>query len=73
MQTERGRRANRQSLDRVIPGIRAAELEAPFRANGWEVIELKYGRRLREAYTLDSGELLRRRRDAMPNERAAPG
>jgi len=25
----------------VIPGIRAAELEAQFRANGWDVIELK--------------------------------
>jgi pyruvate dehydrogenase E1 component len=59
---------NRQSLDRVIPGIRAAELEAQFRTNGWEVIELKYGRRLREAYARDGGELLRRRIDEMPNE-----
>jgi pyruvate dehydrogenase E1 component len=59
---------NRQSLDRVIPGIRAAELEAQFRANGWEVIELKYGRRLREAYALEGGEALRRRIDEMPNE-----
>jgi len=59
---------NRQSLDRVIPGIRAAELEAQFRANGWDVIELKYGRRLREAYGREGGELLRRRIDEMPNE-----
>jgi pyruvate dehydrogenase E1 component len=59
---------NRQSLDRVIPGIRAAELEAQFRVNGWEVIELKYGRRLREAYASEGGEPLRRRIDAMPNE-----
>ena len=59
---------NRQSLDRVIPGIRAAELEAQFAANGWDVIELKYGRRLREAYARDGGELLRRRIDEMPNE-----
>ena len=59
---------NRQSLDRVIPGIRAAELEAQFRTNGWDVIELKYGRRLREAYAREGGELLRRRIDAMPNE-----
>ena len=35
---------NRQSLDRVIPGIRAAELETQFRTNGWDVLELKYGR-----------------------------
>jgi pyruvate dehydrogenase E1 component len=59
---------NRQSLDRVIPGIRAAELEAQFRTNGWEVIELKYGRRLREAYAREGGELLRARIDEMPNE-----
>jgi len=59
---------NRQSLDRVIPGIRAAELEAQFTTSGWEVIELKYGRRLREAFGREHGELLRRRIDEMPNE-----
>jgi pyruvate dehydrogenase E1 component len=59
---------NRQSLDRVIPGIRAAELEAQFASNGWDVIELKYGSRLREAYAREGGDLLRRRIDAMPNE-----
>jgi pyruvate dehydrogenase E1 component len=59
---------NRQSLDRVIPGIRAAELEAQFRTSGWDVIELKYGRRLREAFGREHGELLRRRIDEMPNE-----
>jgi pyruvate dehydrogenase E1 component len=59
---------NRQSLDRVIPGIRAAELEAQFRANGWDVIELKYGRRLRQAFAREGGNLLRRRIDEMPNE-----
>ncbi len=59
---------NRQSLDRVIPGIRAAELEAQFRTSGWDVIELKYGRRLREAFALEHGELLRRCIDGMPNE-----
>ena len=59
---------NRQSLDRVIPGIRAAELEAQFTTSGWEVIELKYGRRLREAFGREHGALLRRRIDEMPNE-----
>jgi pyruvate dehydrogenase E1 component len=59
---------NRQSLDRVIPGIRAAELETQFRANGWDVIELKYGRRLREAFAAEGGGELRRRIDEMPNE-----
>jgi pyruvate dehydrogenase E1 component len=60
---------NRQSLDRVIPGIRAAELETHFRTSGWEVIELKYGRRLRDAFALDGGRELRRGIDDMPNER----
>jgi pyruvate dehydrogenase E1 component len=59
---------NRQSLDRVIPGIRAAELEAHFRTSGWEVIELKYGRRLRAAREQEGGDLLVRQIDAMPNE-----
>jgi pyruvate dehydrogenase E1 component len=59
---------NRQSLDRVVPGIRAAELEQQFAALGWHVLELKYGRRLREAFQLEGGEQLRRRIDEMPNE-----
>jgi pyruvate dehydrogenase E1 component len=59
---------NRQSLDRVVPGIKAHELERHFEAVGWRVLELKYGRRLREAFSLDGGEVLRRRIDEMPNE-----
>ena len=59
---------NRQSLDRVIPGIRAAELEAHFRTSGWHVIELKYGRRLRAARAQEGGEILLRQIDEMPNE-----
>ena len=59
---------NRQSLDRVIPGIRAAELEAHFRTSGWDVIELKYGHRLRAAFEQPGGSLLRQRIDEMPNE-----
>lgn len=58
---------NRQSLDRVVPIIRAHELESQFEAAGWQVLELKYGRRLREAYAKEGGELLRRRIDEMPN------
>jgi pyruvate dehydrogenase E1 component len=59
---------NRQSLDRVVPVIRAAELESQFETAGWRVIELKYGRRLREAFARDGGDLLRRRIDEMPNQ-----
>jgi pyruvate dehydrogenase E1 component len=59
---------NRQSLDRVVPGIRAGEFERHFDAAGWHVLELKYGRRLREAFARPGGSVLRGRIDAMPNE-----
>ena len=59
---------NRQSLDRVVPGIRAAQLKALFRESGWHVIDCKYGRRLQEAFGRPSGEALRRRIDEMDNE-----
>jgi pyruvate dehydrogenase E1 component len=58
---------NRQSLDRVVPEIRTPKLEAMFRANGWHVIEAKYGHLLQEAFAVPNGELLRRAVDVMPN------
>ncbi len=59
---------NRQSLDRIVPGIRAAQLEALFAAGGWQVLEAKYGRRLQAAFARPGGAALRRRIDAMSNE-----
>ena len=59
---------NRQSLDRVVPIIKAHELESQFEASGWQVIELKYGSRLRDAFGREGGDLLRRRIDEMPNQ-----
>jgi pyruvate dehydrogenase E1 component len=59
---------NRQSLDRVVPIIKAIELERQFEAVGWHVVELKYGRRLRAAFARPGGEALRRRIDEMPNQ-----
>src|SRR5262249_10674277 len=59
---------NRQSLDRVVPIIRAAELEREFQAAGWHVIELKYGRRLQAAFREPGGDVLRRQIDHMPNQ-----
>ena len=59
---------NRQSLDRVVPGIRVRQFEEMFRANGWTVIEAKYGRRLQAAFAEPGGEELRRWVDEMPNE-----
>src|SRR5262249_25529350 len=58
---------NRQSLDRVIPGIKVQEMEALFRGIGWQVIEAKYGRRLQAAFAAPGGATLRQRIDDMPN------
>lgn len=59
---------NRQSLDRVVPGIRAQQWQAQFAAAGWHVVEVKYGRRLEAKFREPGGEVLRARIDAMPNE-----
>ncbi|MFX0593546.1 transketolase-like TK C-terminal-containing protein [Melissospora conviva] len=59
---------NRQSLDRVVPGVRINQWRGQFEAAGWHVVEVKYGRRLAEAYTRPGGEALRDWIDAMPNE-----
>jgi pyruvate dehydrogenase E1 component len=58
---------NRQSLDRVVPGIAADRLRGMFTAAGWQVITLKYGCLLTELFTRPGGEALRHRIDAMPN------
>src|SRR5579859_1431669 len=59
---------NRQSLDRVIPGIKVQEMEALFAGIGWQVLEAKYGRRLQAAFDRPGGDALRQRIDDMPNE-----
>ena len=59
---------NRQSLDRVIPGIRVRAWRDMFAANGWNVVDAKYGSRLESAYQEPNGELLRVCIDEMPNE-----
>jgi pyruvate dehydrogenase E1 component len=60
---------NRQSLDRVVPGVRIDQWRGPFEAAGWHVVEVKYGHRLREMFARPGGEALRGWLDAMPNER----
>jgi pyruvate dehydrogenase E1 component len=59
---------NRQSLDRVVPGVRIAQWEQQFTAAGWHVTEAKYGRRLETAFGQPGGSCLRDWIDAMPNE-----
>ncbi|MBW3619663.1 MAG: pyruvate dehydrogenase [Actinobacteria bacterium] len=60
---------NRQSLDRVVPGVKAARLKQMFAVNDWQVIEAKYGHRLTAAMDAPGGDALRRWIDEMPNER----
>lgn len=60
--------ANRQSLDRVIPGQKIKKLMEFFEGNGWHVVEAKFGHRLQEAFTRPGGEMLREYIDAMSNE-----
>jgi pyruvate dehydrogenase E1 component len=59
---------NRQSLDRIIPGVRAGRLKALFAGAGWRVFETKYGSRLQEAMDRSPNDALRRRIDEMSNE-----
>ena len=59
---------NRQSLDRIIPGIRVQVWREMLAANGWRVIDAKYGSLLQEAFAAPKGELLREAIDSMPNE-----
>lgn len=59
---------NRQSLDRVIPGIRAAQIKQLFVDAGWQVLETKYGARLREVFAKPGGDALRQAIDDMSNE-----
>ena len=58
---------NRQSLDRVVPGIRAAKLKALFVESGWHVLEAKYGRVLQSLFACPGGAALRQRIDEMSN------
>jgi len=59
---------NRQSLDRVIPGIRVHCWREMFKANDWHVVEAKYGKQLQAAFELPQGELLRECIDDLTNE-----
>lgn len=59
---------NRQSLDRVVPGIKAGRMKNIFADCGWQVLEAKYGQRLETLFAQPGGHRLRRRIDAMKNE-----
>ncbi|HYZ60945.1 MAG TPA: transketolase, partial [Acetobacteraceae bacterium] len=58
---------NRQSLDSVMPDRLFGRIEGLFRDMGWNVVTLKYGRKLQAAFERDGGEALRRWIDDCPN------
>jgi len=59
---------NRQSLDRVVPGIRVRQFSDMLKANGWTIFTANYGDRLTELMERPGGKALRRRIDDMSNE-----
>ena len=58
---------NRQSLDSVVPDRLFGRIEGLFRDMGWNVVTLKYGRKLEAAFARPGGEALRRFIDDCPN------
>ncbi len=58
---------NRQSLDRVVPGIKAARLKSLFSSCDWQVLEAKFGKRLEDIFARPNGRLLQDRIDEMSN------
>ncbi len=58
---------NRQSLDRIVPDSRRRQIPDLFKANGWRVIELRWGSRLRALFSQPAGDRLRHRLETMPN------
>jgi len=59
---------NRQSLDGVIREGMKMRFEEMFRAMGWDVVTLKYGRRMEQAFVKPGGEELRAWIDRTPND-----
>jgi pyruvate dehydrogenase E1 component len=58
---------NRQSLDSVVSDALFQKHADVFRALGWEVVTVKYGKRLQAAFASPGGERLRRWIDECPN------
>ena len=59
---------NRQSLDRIIPGIQAERIKQFFHNAGWQVVEAKFGTKLQTAFKRPHGQALKRHIDDMSNE-----
>jgi len=59
---------NRQSLDRVVPEQLFAKIEQFFGAVGWNVVTIKYGKKLEAAFAEPGGAVLRQWIDDCPND-----
>src|SRR6202007_2573197 len=59
---------NRQSLDAVVREGLWAKFESMFRNFGWDVVIVKYGSLMRQAFAEPGGEALRRWIDNCPNQ-----
>ncbi|GCC47611.1 hypothetical protein chiPu_0031486, partial [Chiloscyllium punctatum] len=59
---------NRQSLDAVVREGLWAKFETMFRNFGWDVVIVKYGKLMLEAFAEPGGEALRRWIDNCPNQ-----
>jgi pyruvate dehydrogenase E1 component len=59
---------NRQSLDAVVREGLWEKFETMFRNFGWDVVIVKYGSLMREAFAEPGGEALRKWIDACPNQ-----
>jgi pyruvate dehydrogenase E1 component len=59
---------NRQSLDRIIPGVRIAQWRAQFEAAGWHVKEVKYGSKLKKVFEDSGSKAFKVWFDEIPNE-----
>ncbi|HMB03585.1 MAG TPA: hypothetical protein VKP69_07575, partial [Isosphaeraceae bacterium] len=58
---------NRQSLDSVVEDRLFQHIDGTFRAMGWDIVTLKYGKRLQGAFARPGGEALRDWLDNCPN------
>src|ERR1700720_1282291 len=58
---------NRQSLDSVVEDRLFQRIEGLFRDMGWNVVTIKYGRKLEAAFAREGGEALRAWIDDCPN------
>jgi pyruvate dehydrogenase E1 component len=58
---------NRQSLDSVMPDRLFGRFEGLFRDMGWNVLSLKYGKKLEQAFARPGGVALRGWIDSCPN------